>query len=64
MENPKSKNVSNSPREKTKRITVDVPEPIHTALKVRAAQEGTTVSDILRSYLVKSLNKWLKSHEN
>ncbi len=59
--NSKSEGASNLPREEIKRITVDVPAYIHKALKVRAAAEGTTVSEILRGCLAKSLEEWRKS---
>ena len=62
--NSKSKYASNPPREKTKRITVDVSASMHKALKLRAAAEGTTVSEILRSHLLKSLEEWNRSHKN
>ena len=38
--------------EELKRITVKVPESLHYQVKVKAAIEGTTVSDVLRNYLV------------
>lgn len=38
---------------KTKRLTLDIPEPLHKAIKKRAADEGTAMVDMLRELLEK-----------
>ena len=42
--------------EQIKRITVKVPASLHHKVKVKAAIEGKTVSDVLRQYLI----EWVK----
>ncbi len=37
--------------EKMKRLTVDLPESLHRALKLKAAAEGVTMADLLRELL-------------
>jgi plasmid stability protein len=34
-----------------KRLTLDLPEPLHRAIKVSAAQEGVTMAEKLRALL-------------
>ena len=36
-----------------KRLTLDLPEPLHRAIKVSAAQEGVTMAEKLRALLGK-----------
>ena len=38
-----------APSEKMKRLTLDIPERLHRAIKVRAAEEGETIAQLLRS---------------
>lgn len=40
-----------APTTRTKRIGVDVSEDVWIAVKVHAAQQGTTVADLIRSHL-------------
>jgi predicted DNA binding CopG/RHH family protein len=37
--------------EKMKRLTLDIPEELHRAIKVRAAQEGMSIAQQLRAML-------------
>jgi predicted DNA binding CopG/RHH family protein len=41
------------PAEKLKRLTLDIPEPLHKAIKTRSVQEGVTMVDMLRDLLDK-----------
>ena len=43
--------------EREKRITVRVPESFHRAVKAKAAREGVSVSELLRSLLESWLHK-------
>lgn len=36
-----------------KRLTLDLPEPLHRAIKISAAQEGVTMAEKLRALLMK-----------
>ena len=38
---------------RTKRLTLDLPEALHRAIKVSAAQEGVTMAEKLRAILLK-----------
>jgi hypothetical protein len=38
--------------EKTKRLTLDIPESLHRAIKSQAAQAGTTMVEMLRNDLI------------
>lgn len=38
---------------RTKRLTLDLPEALHRAIKVSAAQEGVTMAEKLRALLLK-----------
>lgn len=38
---------------KMKRLTIDIPETLHRAIKRKAAEEGATMVDLLRSLLEK-----------
>jgi predicted DNA binding CopG/RHH family protein len=40
---------------KTKRLTVDVSEPIHKALKMKAVTEGVTMAEIVRQLLMQQI---------
>jgi hypothetical protein len=42
---------------KTKRIGVDVSEEVWIAIKVVAAQQGTTVASLIRSHIVDLINE-------
>jgi predicted DNA binding CopG/RHH family protein len=36
---------------KMKRLTLDIPEPLHKAIKTRSVQEGVSMVDMLRALL-------------
>ena len=38
--------------ERIKRLTLDLPEPLHRAIKIAAAQEGVTMAEKLRALLM------------
>jgi hypothetical protein len=38
---------------RTKRLTLDLPETLHRAIKVSAAQDGVTMAEKLRALLLK-----------
>ena len=40
-----------APKEKTKRLTLDIPETLHRAIKGKAAIEGVAMVDMLRELL-------------
>jgi predicted DNA binding CopG/RHH family protein len=40
-----------APKEKIKRLTLDIPETLHRTIKGRAAMEGVAMVDMLRSLL-------------
>jgi predicted HicB family RNase H-like nuclease len=42
---------SPTPKEKTKRLTLDIPEKLHRAIKGKAAIEGVAMVDMLRELL-------------
>lgn len=44
---------SDEPTEKMKRLTLDVPESLHRAIKSKAVSEGVTMADMLRELLEK-----------
>lgn len=39
------------PGEPTKRLTVDIPEPLHRRVKVQCAVQGVTLADVVRDLL-------------
>lgn len=41
--------------DKTKRLTIDVSEPIHKALKIKAVTEGVTMAEIVRQLLMQQV---------
>lgn len=41
------------PEQKLKRLTLDIPEPLHKAIKQAAAKEGVSMVDQIRELLVK-----------
>ena len=49
--NPKSS--SEKAPEKSKRLTLDIPESLHRAIKKKAVEDGETMADQLRSLLEK-----------
>jgi predicted DNA binding CopG/RHH family protein len=40
---------------KTKRLTIDVSEPIHKALKIKAVNDGVTMAEIVRQLLIRQI---------
>ena len=42
---------------RTKRLTIDVSEPIHKALKIKAVTEGVTMADIVRQLLTQQITQ-------
>ena len=48
--NPKS-SLSEETPEKIKRLTLDIPESLHRAIKKKAVEDGETMADQLRSLL-------------
>ena len=42
-----------STTEKMKRLTLDIPEELHRAIKIQAAEEGVTIAQQLRELLEK-----------
>ena len=47
----------NLPQSPTKRITFEVSEQQHRAIKILAAQKGMTIKELMQSLLVTELNK-------
>jgi hypothetical protein len=45
--------MAEAPKEKIVRITVDLPEDVHTALKMRSVQERTTIRQFVIDMLLK-----------
>lgn len=41
--------------EKIKRLTLDIPESLHTALKVEAAKQGTSMNQLIEGWIRKHL---------
>ncbi len=39
------------PVEKMKRLTLDIPESLHQAIKLKAVEQGVTMADMLRALL-------------
>ena len=48
-----SKLISEEAPEKIKRLTLDIPESLHRAIKKKAVEDGETMADQLRSLLEK-----------
>ena len=46
---------------KMKRLTLDIPEPLHRVIKIAAAQEGVTMAEKLRALLAKYYGVKLES---
>jgi predicted DNA binding CopG/RHH family protein len=40
-----------NPQVKMKRLTLDIPEPLHRAIKRKAVEDGVAMADLLRSLL-------------
>ena len=43
--------------DKTKRLTIDVSETLHRALKIRAVTDGVTMAEIVRQLLVQQFGQ-------
>ena len=50
-ERRKALSTSPQPSVRTKRLTLDLPEPLHRAIKKNAAEEGVTMAQKLRALL-------------
>jgi predicted DNA binding CopG/RHH family protein len=46
-----------APKEKMKRLTLDIPESLHKAIKTRSVQEGVAMADMLREDLSQKYGK-------
>ncbi len=42
--------------QKTKRLTIDIPETLHRTLKIKAAVEGVRMADLVRSWIQEKCN--------
>lgn len=51
-----SSSLPEAPPEKIKRLTLDIPESLHRAIKAKAALEGVAMVDMLRDLLQKHYN--------
>jgi hypothetical protein len=51
LERRRAPNAPSSPRVRMKRLTLDLHEPLHRAIKTNAAEEGVTMAEKLRSLL-------------
>ncbi len=40
-----------APGEPTKRLTVDIPEPLHRRVKIQCAMQGVNMADVVRELL-------------
>lgn len=51
-----AKNRYTGPTEdRTKRLTIDISEPLHKALKIKAVTDGVTMAEIVRQLLIQQL---------
>jgi predicted DNA binding CopG/RHH family protein len=50
---PKSDKESDKEKVKMKRLTLDLPKPLHKAIKAKAVDQGVPMADLLRSLLEK-----------
>ena len=41
--------------DKTKRLTIDISEPLHRALKIKAVTDGVTMAEIVRQLLTQQI---------
>jgi predicted DNA binding CopG/RHH family protein len=48
---PKAPNAPSAPRIRMRRLTLDLSEPLHRAIKTNAAEEGVTMAEKLRALL-------------
>ena len=48
---------SEQPVKKMKRLTLDIPEPLHRSIKLRAVEQGVPMVDMLRELLEKHYGK-------
>lgn len=46
-----SREISSSPPVKMKRLTLDIPEPLHRAIKMKAVEQGVAMAELLRELL-------------
>ena len=45
------------PEEKLKRLTIDIPEVLHRALKLEAVGQGTTMANLVRALLAERIGR-------
>jgi predicted DNA binding CopG/RHH family protein len=43
--------------DKTKRLTIDISEPLHRALKIKAVTDGVTMAEIIRALLIQKFSE-------
>jgi predicted DNA binding CopG/RHH family protein len=43
--------------DKTKRLTIDISEPLHRALKIKAVTDGVTMAEIVRELLMRQFSE-------
>ena len=46
-----SREISSSPPVKMKRLTLDIPSPLHRAIKMKAVEQGVAMAELLRELL-------------
>ena len=49
---------ANPGEDRTKRLTIDVGEPLHKALKMKAATDGVTMTEIVRQLLTQQISRY------
>jgi predicted DNA binding CopG/RHH family protein len=52
-----SNQCSDATEDKTKRLTIDISEPLHRALKIKAVTDGVTMAEIIRELLLQQFSK-------
>lgn len=52
-----NRDVSNGDKEPNKRLTIDVPESLHRAIKTQCASRGTRIADEVRDMLFEKYGK-------
>ena len=48
---------ADAPKVKMKRLTLDIPEPLHKAIKSKSVEEGISMADMLRELLEENFIK-------
>ncbi len=52
-----TREVSSSSPVKMKRLTLDIPEPLHRAIKMKAVEQGVAMAELLRELLEEHYGK-------